>query len=374
MGMHILHIVTQRQYRGAEIFTAQLSADLLRLGHRVTLVGLYAPGEPPLEVPGAEVYDLCISPRPFLSWSGVKRLRHLFKTLRPDVVQANGSATLKYACMARWGLPGVPLLYRNISMISAWAGEQGWRRWFYRWLFKQVDHVTSVGERTRADFIRFYGYPADRISVIRRGVPVRPADREAVRQALVSEWGLHAADFIVMHMGSFSPEKNHLFLLEVWSLLPRHARCILLLVGEGKERARITEAVKARGLADRIFFAGFRPAETMLPGADVLVLCSHVEGVPGVILEAATFGIPAVAVDVGGVGEVVRAGETGRLLTRHDANAFAAALHELMEDRPGLQRLGRQAQAYVATEFDPTKNAKRFADLYGQLIQQGSGR
>lgn len=367
MGLHIFQLVTQRQHRGAEVFAAHLSSELVRLGHRVTFIALYAPGAHRLEVAGAAVYDLGVPPHTFLSWRGIRRLRQLIKQGKPDVLQANGSATLKYTWAARWGLP-IPLVYRNISMISEWSGGRGWRYWFYRLLFSRVDYVTSVGEQARADFIRCYHYPPARIAVIRRGVPARPYDRGLVRNQLQQQWGFTAQDRVVMHVGSFSPEKNHLFLLDVWQHLAAEGhRYRLLLVGEGKERPHVEAEIKARGLADRVLVAGFQPIETVLPAADVLVLCSLVEGVPGVILEAATFEVPSVAVDVGGVSEVVKPGETGILLPHHDVKAFAHTLHRLLEDSSTLHRLGHQARAFATAVFDPEANARKFADLYRQL-------
>jgi glycosyltransferase involved in cell wall biosynthesis len=370
MGLCILQLVTRRQHRGAEVFAASLSKELISRGQQLFFVGLYPAPEQALFVEGAANSDLEIDPSRPLSLRGVRKLASLIQRIDPDVIQANGSDTLKYAIAAQFFSRKRPLLYRNISIVSVWSGAGGWKRWLYQQMFKRVDFVTSVGEQSRADFIRFFDFPPNRISVIRRGVAVKAVDKHAVRASLQCEFGFAQDDFVVMHVGSFSLEKNHSFLLDVWSQKSLSQLSFrLVLVGEGGERTRLEAEVQKRGLGDRIFFAGFRSVTTLLPGADLLVLCSHVEGVPGVVLEAATFRIPTVAVNVGGVGEVVMDGETGVLLPSHDAALFADSIVRLSEDRSQLKALGDKAFGFVASDFDPAKNAGEFEALYMRLVQ-----
>jgi glycosyltransferase involved in cell wall biosynthesis len=365
----ILQLVTKRQFRGAEIFAANLSNELTLQGHSVAFVGIYRPSDKPLHVEGAINIDLNLDRGWVEFLVGVGALRRVVYEFNPDVIQANGSDTLKYMWAVSFFIRKRPLLYRNISMISAWSGAGGWKRWFYRQIFKRVDFVTSVGEHSRADFIRYFDFPPTRISVIRRGVDLIKVDKPAVRASLQVEFGFAQDDFVVMHVGSFSMEKNHSFLLNVWSQKVLAGSTFrLILVGEGGERTRIQQEVYKRGLADFIFFAGFRSVAAILPGADVLALCSHVEGVPGVVLEAATFRIPTVAVNVGGVGEVVKDGETGVLLAEHNVSLFAESIFRLSEDRARLKVLGENAFGFVTTEFNPAENGRKFEALYERLI------
>src|SRR5688572_17881081 len=99
--MRILHLVTRRQRRGAEVFAAQLADGLVQEGHDVLLAGLFAPSPDPLIPLLAPAQDLSGQPESRLSYGLLSDLIALTRSFQPDLVQANGSATLKYASLAR---------------------------------------------------------------------------------------------------------------------------------------------------------------------------------------------------------------------------------------------------------------------------------
>lgn len=134
--MRILQLVTKRQYRGAEVFAANLSSELLILGHEIIFAGLYKNNNEILTVDNALNIDLALKKEGFLSLKLIKNLVRLIKTTKPDVIQCNGSDTLKYMVAASYFLPEVPILYRNISMISEWVDNTS-KKVLYRNLFKK---------------------------------------------------------------------------------------------------------------------------------------------------------------------------------------------------------------------------------------------
>jgi glycosyltransferase involved in cell wall biosynthesis len=369
--MKILQLVTRRQFRGAEVFAANLSRELIANGQKIIFAGLYAPPEKALKVDNAINEDISAVSSSFISLAGVRTLAALIRREQPDVIQANGSDTLKYALAARMISGYRPVIYRNISIISTWVGSAFVKKAFYTWLFKKVDHVSSVGNESRNDFIRFFNYPENKISVIRRGIAAQPADRGEVRKKLESEFGLEPKNKIVTHVGNFSKEKNHKFLLDVFSKIKMTDPDIkLVFVGEGELFENIRQEISRRSLERTIFLAGFRQdVENVLAGADLFVLCSFVEGVPGVVLEAASYKIPSLSVNVGGIGEVVKDNETGVLLPSHDVNTFAAKILKMLGDKESLVRMGENAYTFASDEFNPERNALKFIDLYKSLIR-----
>jgi len=370
MPLVILQLITSRQYRGAEVFAANLSKELLSRGHQVILAGLYEPGDSPLAVDGARHIDLGISRRFFFSLPGWWRLMKLMREIKPDIIQANGSDTLKYAIAARLFTRHPPIIYRNISIISTWMGRDFFKKKVYRWIFNKIDHVSSVGLVSMNDFKSYFGYPDEKISVIRRGISIRRVDAMHARQELVEKLSWSKDIKIAMHVGNFSREKNHIFLLEVFGVIKRvNNKVKLCLVGEGREYARVKKEVGLRNLEDTVYFLGFRSdIGNILPAADVLVMASLVEGVPGVIVEAATYNIPSLAVDVGGVSEVVLDGQTGILVPSHDSRLFAEKLMQLMTDDTRRLQLGHEAYQFAVSNFDPGDNAEKFIKLYNRLL------
>jgi glycosyltransferase involved in cell wall biosynthesis len=116
----------------------------------------------------------------------------------------------------------------------------------------------------------------------------------------------------------------------------------LVVVGDGPERSRLEDLVRATRLTDRIYFAGQRSKEEtlgLMTACDVFVLNSTYEGFPHVVLEAMCAGLPVVATAVGGTPELVRDGENGLLISSHANGALASTLRKLLSCSEERQRL-----------------------------------
>jgi L-malate glycosyltransferase len=358
--MKILQLVTRRQFRGAEVFAANLSKQLMLKGNEIVFAGLYKPGDQPLAVEGADNVDLNGTPSMLSFPATLLQLIRLIRKENPDIIQANGSDTLKYAIFARYFTRNIPVIYRNISMISTWVGNSKVKKTFYRWLFQQVDHVSSVGATSRDDLVNLFGYPVENTSVIRR---------EHAHSSIFKQFGIDPHHKLVVHAGNFSPEKNQRFLLEVFRIIRKTDNTIkLMLIGDGVLFREVQEQIAKESLLDTIFLSGFRhDIAVCLAAADLFVLPSLVEGVPGVILEAASQHVPSIAPDVGGVHEVVIHGETGLIIPVHDADLFAEAIMKVLGDQEQLKRMGTNAFHLVTTNFDESRNTSIFIDIYRSL-------
>ncbi len=367
--MKILQLVTKRQYRGAEVFAANLSDELIKLGHEILFVGLYKNDINILEVPGAVNIDLVKKKEGSFSIQVVQELRKTILETKPDVIQCNGSDTLKYMVAVSFLIPKIPVLYRNISMISEWVSK-GVKRQLYKKVFSRISHVSSVGEEAIEDFIRTFNYPREQTSVIRRGIPLKEVDVNFHSEKLRIELGLESTDKIVMHIGNFSPEKNHEFLLDVFEEIKEHRPGIkLVCVGNGILFETIKNEIQRRNLQSTIYLLGFRKdIPEVLAASDCFVLASKVEGVPGVILEAGTQKKPSIATNVGGVSEVLIEGQTGFLIEGFDKKVFKEKLLEVLLNEDLRLKLGENAYNLVLNEFNPLKNAQKFEELYRRLI------
>lgn len=366
--MKILQLVTKRQYRGAEVFAAQLSSELIKLGHEIIFAGLYKNHKDDLFVEEADNLDLADSKKGSLSLSLVKNLVKLIRIHRPDIIQCNGSDTLKYMFVASFLTPDVPIVYRNISIISEWIRTRP-KKILYKNVFNRIDHVSSVGEEAVTDFINIFDYPPSKISVIRRGIPIREIKDSKVHDQYKKELGIEEGDKIVVHIGNFSAEKNHDFLLDVFSDIKKEdPKVKLICVGTGVLFEEMREKVKTKNLEKTVHLLGFRKdIPEILSVSDCFALCSKVEGVPGVILEAATQRKPSVSTNVGGVSEVLLDRETGYLVDNFDKKDFKDKLLKILNDEKLRSRLGENAFQLVSSEFNPAKNAVEFEDLYEQI-------
>lgn len=364
--MRILHLVTVRQRRGAEVIASDLADAMCERGHEAIVVGLSKAPREPLDPKAANAIDLSRNGNPRLDLRRIIELGRLLRSIRPDVVQANGGYAVKYGVLAAKLMRlDVPIIYCNIGMSSDWLRWPGQRAW-NRWLLNRTSLTAAVSSASRRDLIETYGLSEDRVLVVRRGLATEPAFGREHGRALLAQAGVPAEGPIIMHVGSYTPEKNHEGLLRIFSrvreLIPEVK---LVLIGDGDLRPGIEAQC-----ADGVHILGVRSdVPELLSAADVFLLPSLTEGIPGAVLEAAVQRVPTIAYDVGGLHEVVVHGETGRLVDAGDEAAAASAAGELLSDETLRVSLGNAARTFVCREYDLTRSVDAFLELYAAALE-----
>jgi glycosyltransferase involved in cell wall biosynthesis len=241
----------------------------------------------------------------------------------------------------RWALAPALALWRSVD----------------RWLVGRVDGLLVNGEFGRERAKRTYGRDA---RVVTHGVDLaRPeGGREEARAAL----GLDAREPVVLSVNFLHPRKRVDLVLRSWQEVERRVRgARLLLVGEGPEAERLRQLASELGLR-RVVFAGFVPERRLghyYQAADLLVHAARQETLGLTVLEAASFGVPAVTVDEGGPRYTVLDGETGLRVTP-EPEALGAAIAELLADLPRLRAMGERARRFVASRFSWERGAEDF--------------
>lgn len=347
--MRQLHLVTASQRRGAEVFARDLCETLAKSSDdAVTLTALTAgPEGNPL---GATILG-----RRALAPATLLALRRAAR--EADVVVAHGSTTLPAGVLALTGTK-VPLVYRNIGDPTVWSG-QGFRRMRVAALLRRTRHVVAVWPGAAETLATVHGVDRSRLTVIPNAVAADahgPAS-EAARTAARVGFELPEDQPVVACVGALSPEKD---VATALAALAELDDVHLLVVGDGPERAALERAA-----ADQVHFTGILPdPSAAFAAADAVVLTSRTEGMPGVLVEAGLCGLPAVASDVGGVREIVRDGETGRLVRPGDVAGFTRALQEVLADAPSL---GAAARKRCEENFTLDVVAPQWADVLAKV-------
>ena len=151
------------------------------------------------------------------------------------------------------------------------------------------------------------------------------------------------------------------------------SRWHLLLAGDGPARAAVEAAFARRLPAGRVTFTGRVEGEALADlhaGSDLFVWPAVGEPMGMAMLEAQGHGLPVVAASTRGVPELVRDGETGRLVPEGDPAAFADAVRVLVRDPGARRRMGRAARARVAREH----GFETASDRLGALVETLVGR
>jgi len=358
-------LIQKPQLRGAELFACQLSNHLLDQGHEVRVVSLLS-GTARLPFRGkVESLDVKLSNRLF-DLKGWKALAVFIAEYKPDVVQANAGDTLKFAVLSRlffrWK---TPLVYRNANKVSDFMTSRP-KLLFNRTLVSRVDHVISVSELCRQDFIKTYSFPAANTAMVPIGIEPKPVSGELpddLRDYFIS-------GRVLVNVASLVPEKNHQGLIRIMSsVIKTYPDLRVLILGDGKLRAMLQEQIDAQGLNNHVILAGYRnDVLAIVARAHGFVLPSRIEGLPGVILEAFYCKVPVIAYNVGGISEVVRTGETGWLIPKDDEAGFADAIRDLLNSPEKTAALTGNAFELVSTQFVNAYLAEKFAAEYRKVI------
>ena len=119
------------------------------------------------------------------------------------------------------------------------------------------------------------------------------------RKRIRKEFSIAESEFVIGHVGRFEEQKNHAFLIKVFTeILKTNSNAKLLLVGTGSKEGIIKEQIIKQGIERSVVFAGVRSDMVDLFSAmDVFVLPSFYEGMPNVVIEAQAIGVPCVISD-----------------------------------------------------------------------------
>ncbi|NRV85180.1 glycosyltransferase [Clostridium beijerinckii] len=105
--------------------------------------------------------------------------------------------------------------------------------------------------------------------------------------------------FVLTHVGRFSYQKNHDFLIDIFnSVNKQYSNSVLLLIGEGELKEKIEDKVRSLNLEDKVIFYGLcNEIHNILQASDIFVFPSHYEGLPVVGIEVQAAALMAVASD-----------------------------------------------------------------------------
>ena len=354
--MKILQLIQKQQYRGAEVFCCQLSNHLIRQGHQVEVMSIFD-GEADLPFDGVVRSLSGKKDWRYTDFKGWKKLARFIEVFEPDIVQANAADTLKYAICSKllynWK---VPVIYRNASSSSFYI-QDPLSKAFNAFLLKRVDMILSVSHASKKDINSLFSFTTSKTFVVPVGV------EEGFVQKEKSGDGLKH----ILHIGSFTKEKNHFELIRIFEkLVQEDPQVVLDLIGEGPLFKKVVDYAKEKKINHKInFIGGVDNPVSYLKYANVIVLPSLIEGLPGVLLEAMYGKVPVIAYNVGGVGEIVSS-DSGSLIEKGNSEAFLNKLKQTVNE-PDIEQIEKSYQM-VQQNYMNSSVALKFVNYYKMLV------
>jgi len=236
------------------------------------------------------------------------------------------------------------------------------------------EYVIGIGAYLRADIERFTT-SSTTVRIIHNGVdpeqfsPSEPSDSQQSIDPPKSSTDSQMSNdketaTELLFVGRLDTVKGIPYLLDaVDDLLDNDDAYHLTLVGDGSRREEYERLVKERGIDDHVSFEGYQSdVRPYYCDCDLFVLPSLSEGLPTVLIEAQSCGVPVISTDVGGANELVGG---GRVVPTADPAALRDAIAEL--SAADLEDLGERGRNHVLSEFTLAGMAEHYTALYREL-------
>ena len=381
--MKTLHLITRLIVGGAQENTLHTCEDQVSLhGDEVILVTgpdagpegslLQRAEDGPSELVVLDSLRRSIAPRTDLR--AYRAIKRLIRERQPDVVHTHSSKAgiIGRAAAAATGVPCVHTVHgasfhygQNPAISRAYISAE-------RWAARRCERIVSVCDAMTDAYVAAGVAPREKFTTVYSGFDVDPfltprEPREQTRQRL----GLRPDDIVAATVARLFHLKGHETLLDAAPAIAANPRIKFLWVGDGVLRDAYESRIAEMGLTDRFVFTGLvRPNEVppLMHAADLLVHPSQWEGLARVLPQSLIAGRPCVSYDVGGAGEVVVDGETGRLLPINDSAGLADAVLQLADDADSRERMGQAGRELCSDLFRHELMTQRLREEYARAI------
>src|SRR3954470_2578755 len=299
------------------------------------------------------------------------------RRFRPDIVHTHTAKAGMLGRVAALAMRPRPIIVHTYHghVLEGYFGPL--RNAFYRTLERGLarvsDTLIGVSRATVDDLVRLRIAPRAKFRVVAIGLDLDrfvSATREDGSRFRGDAGANNEDQVLLTFVGRLVPIKRVDVLLRALARArASDHRIRLAIVGDGELRSELEQLAAQLGVAEHVWFAGYR--DDMLPvaaAADVAVLSSDNEGTPVSLIEAAAAATPAATTGVGGVADVVTP-ETGIVVPASDSDALGDAIAQLVADPALRAQMGATARDHVKGRYSVERLVADIDDLYSELIR-----
>ncbi|MES2352843.1 MAG: glycosyltransferase [Pseudomonadota bacterium] len=292
-------------------------------------------------------------------------LRRVLINQKINILHTHG---FKSDVMGYFAARGLPI--RLVATPHGWSADEGIRIRFYeavsRFFLRRFDRIYPLSAPLLEDFHR-RGFARGQLHLILNAVDISAFDRcfsSRKRRRLTDT-------FRILFAGRLCRPKGAFELLEAMARAHFYCPVELRLVGDGPQRQELESYALALGIGSKIYFTG--SVSQIIPHlqwADVLVLPSHSEGIPRVIMEAFAAGVPVIGTAIPGIQELIQDDSTGRLTPIRNADALASVLGRAAVEPEQSWKMAIKARQVIMERFSAQRQALEFEREYAQLATE----
>ena len=321
---------------GAETHCISLIKGLAAKGHSIVFVtGKADDGSHPSPRDGVSAhFELAFqSINPLDRFKTYRRLAEIVAEHKVEIIHAHHQ-TAGYLAELLWRRKHIPYV---VSVHGPWHSTP-----FKKPHYKAFRRLIVVSHSLQQLLITHFRVPAEHICTIHNGVD--PSRFEGIASAEAarfrSTFSVRADEIVLSQISRIAKAKGQFDLLNALKLLAPDLPYRCLIVGEGKERARLERLTESLGLSQKVTFCGYQSnIPVVLASTNVMLLPSYREGLPLSIVEAMLSHVPVIAASAGGVTEIITHGKDGLLFQAGDIPTLATLIEQLVCDTNLRQQL-----------------------------------
>jgi glycosyltransferase involved in cell wall biosynthesis len=328
---------------------------------------------------------------PMADYNAYRQIKKLIRDFKPDIVHTHAAkpGALGRLAASACNVPGILHTfhghvfhsYFNSAKTKAFVNVE-------RFLARKSDIIVAISEQQKKELSQdFRIAPPEKFRVVPLGFDLArfQEGQDEKRKTFRAEFGVADDEIAIGIIGRLVPVKNHaLFLQGLRYVLDRTSRRIkAFIIGDGDARPGLEEQARALGIPfsihtdthhphPLIFTSWRQDVDTINAGLDISALTSFNEGTPVSLIEAQAANKPVVSTRVGGIGDIVKEGETALLSEINDADTFCSNLLRVVEDDRLRERLGATSSAYVTERFSYRRLVGDMSRLYHELLEKKS--
>ncbi len=242
-----------------------------------------------------------------------------------------------------------------------------------RLITKNDDAIISVCNNGKELMIG-NGVPADKIRVIFNGLWPEEAKKETV-STIREELGIDENTFVAVTLARYHIAKGLPYLVDSIAKVDPNLPFVCLIAGDGELFDEVKAQIAEKGLEKRILQLGFRKdAANLLAGSDVFINSAKCyEALSFAILEALGQGLPVIATNIGGNGDIINPeNDCGILVEYEDTDAMAAAIEKLAADRALCKKYGENGQRAIQNVFNLEIILDKIYAVYEEVLGMGA--
>ncbi len=363
--MKTLHINTERTWRGGEQQTLNLLSGLCERNIPAHLVCQpESPMEKNAKKAGITVFPVAM--RGEADPVAAFKIRKILGGRDYDILHAHTSHGHTLGFLAAMGKKARVLVTRRVDFSifrNSFLHLNGIK---YRYM---ADYYIAISHKIKRVMVAD-GVPGRRIFVVHSGVDIKRF-AGAKKQPLMDEFKIQAGQPVVVNVAHLAPHKGQEYLVKaIPRVLEEIPSARFFIVGGGELMSDLRSLAATLGIKDQLVFTGFRQdVGDFYALADLFVMSSVQEGLGTAVLDALAMEKPVVATCAGGISEIIKDGETGRLVEPADPAALADGIIDMLSDSERARQMAARGRRLVETHFSIQAMVEKNIEVYRRILK-----